>query len=221
MTKKKEDHKEPKAPKEPKAHKEVQAPKEAKAHAPVPKPAATTSPYAKKYREEIVPLLLKQLNCGNVMECPRLKKIVVNSCVKEATQDRKALEKASEEIMLITGQRPLITRAKKSIANFKLRQGLAIGCQVTLRGKRMYEFFNRLANVALPRVRDFKGVSAKGFDGRGNYTMGLTEQTLFPEIPVSKAEKPLGMNVTFVTTARKDDVGKVLLKAFGLPFKEN
>lgn len=195
--------------------------KEDKANAPVPKPAATVSPYAKKYREEIAPLLLKQLNCGNVMQCPRLKKIVVNSCIKEATQDRKALEKAAEEIMLITGQRPRITHAKKSIANFKLRQGQAIGCQVTLRGKRMYEFFNRLANIALPRVRDFKGVSPKGFDGRGNYTMGLTEQTLFPEIPVSKAERPLGMNVTFVTTARKDDAGKALLKAFGLPFKES
>lgn len=212
MTKKKEHHEE---------HEEPKAHKEPKAHAPHKAPAPVLSACAKKYREEVVPLLLKQFNYGNVMECPRLRKIVVNSCIKEATQDRKALDKAAQEIMMITGQRPLITCAKKSIANFKLRQGLPIGCQVTLRGKRMYEFLNRLTNIALPRVRDFKGVSPRGFDGRGNYTLGLTEQMIFPEIPAAKVEKTLGMNVTFVTGSSRDEEGKALLKAMGLPFRES
>lgn len=177
--------------------------------------------YGKKYKEECIPVLMKQFNYKNVMQCPRLEKIVVNTCLKEATQDKKLLDKAADELAQITGQKPLITRAKKSISNFKLRQDQPIGCCMTLRRKKMYEFLNRLLNIALPRVRDFKGVSNRAFDGRGNYTLGLTEQIIFPEIQYDKVERPMGMNITFVTTAKTNEEGKALLKALGMPFKES
>ncbi len=178
------------------------------------------SPYQKKYKDEVVPALIQQFQYKNGMQCPRLAKIVVNTCLKEATSDRKILEKVQVEMGQITGQKPLLTQAKKSIANFKLREGQPIGCAVTLRKQRMYEFLNRLVNVVLPRVRDFRGVSPKGFDGRGNYTLGMTEQTIFSEIHLDKVEKVFGMNITFVTTAKTNDEGKALLKAMGMPFRE-
>lgn len=163
--------------------------------------------------------MIQRFQYKNKMECPQLQKIVVNTSLKEATQDRKVLEKVAAELAQITGQKPLLTRARKSIANFKLRAGQAIGCCTTLRGARMYEFLNRLVNVVLPRVRDFKGVSPKGFDGRGNYTLGLTEQTIFPEITLDKVERVFGMNITFVTTAGTNDEGKALLQSMGMPFR--
>lgn len=173
----------------------------------------------KKYNEECVPHLMKQFGYKNRMEAPKLSKIVINLSIKEALQDVKILENAANEIAAISGQKPALKKAKKSIANFKLRKGQAIGAMVTLRKKSMYEFLNRLVNVALPRVRDFKGVSAKSFDGRGNYTLGLTEQIIFPEINFDKVSKVTGMNVTFVTTARKDEEGRALLGLMGMPFK--
>lgn len=179
------------------------------------------SPYQKRYREEAAPALVKAFGYKNVMQCPRLHKIVINTSLKEAVSDKKILNKAAEELSLIAGQKAKITCAKKSIANFKLREGQPIGCAITLRGKRMYEFLNRLVNIVLPRVRDFKGVSNKGFDGRGNYTLGLTEQTIFPEIPYDKVEKIFGMNITFVTSSRNDEEGRALLKEMGMPFREN
>lgn len=181
---------------------------------------AELSPYTKKYRDDCVPALMKAFSYKNVMECPRLLKIVVNTSMKEATQDPKILDKAAAELGQITGQKPLLTLAKKSISNFKLREGQPIGCCMTLRRTRMYEFFNRLVNVALPRVRDFKGVSNKAFDGRGNYTLGLQEQIIFPEIHFDIVERPMGMNITFVTTAKTNSEGKALLKEMGMPFKE-
>lgn len=156
----------------------------------------------------------------NVMEAARLEKIVVNTSLKEAVQDRKVLEKVAQELSQITGQRPLLTRARKSISNFKLRAGQPIGCCVTLRRKRMQAFLSRLVNIVLPRVRDFRGVSPRGFDGHGNYTLGLTEQTIFPEIPYDKVERVFGMNITFVTTAENDEEGKALLVQLGVPFRE-
>ena len=153
------------------------------------------------------------------MQVPKLTKIVVNTCMADALLDVKVLENAAREIETITGQHPCITKAKKSIANFKLRQGQSIGARVTLRGRNMYEFLSRLVNVALPRVRDFKGVPAKSFDGRGNYTMGITEQAIFPEINVDKVSRTTGMNITFVTTAKTNDEGRVLLKLLGMPFR--
>ena len=153
------------------------------------------------------------------MQVPKLEKIVINTCLKEALQDIKILETAAEELANIAGQRPLLTKAKKSIANFKLRAGQPIGACLTLRGVRMYEFMNRLVNVALPRVRDFKGMSPKSFDGRGNYTLGLTEQIIFPEINFDKVQKINGMNITFVTTAKTDDEGRSLLQMLGMPFR--
>lgn len=178
------------------------------------------SPLEKKYKEEVAPLLIKQFHYKNNMQCPRLTRIVVNTSLKEALQDPKILDKALLELAQITGQRPFLTLAKKSISNFKLRAGQPIGCAVTLRKRYMYEFFNRLVNIVLPRVRDFKGVSPKGFDGRGNYTLGLTEQTIFPEIHHDKVDKIFGMNVTFVTTAGTNEEGKTLLKTMGMPFRE-
>ena len=173
------------------------------------------------YKKKCIPVVMKELGIKNPMRAPHLTKVVVSSSLKEAVQDVKVLDRAVEEIGLITGQRPAITRAKKSIANFKLRQGVPIGCRVTLRGKRMYEFLNRLINVALPRTRDFRGVSPKGFDGRGNYTLGIVEQIVFAEIEYDKIDKTRGMNVTIVTTARTDHEGRTLLKALGMPFREN
>jgi large subunit ribosomal protein L5 len=172
-----------------------------------------------KYKKEAVPALMKEYGIENVMAVPRLEKVVVNMGVGEATQNSKVLDPAVAELAQITGQKPVITKAKKSIAAFKVREGQPIGVMVTLRGGRMYEFLDRLMNVALPRVRDFKGVSTKSFDGRGNYTLGLHDQLIFPEIDYSKIEKMKGMNVTVVTTAKSDDQARSLLKFLGMPFR--
>ncbi|MDO8526205.1 MAG: 50S ribosomal protein L5 [Deltaproteobacteria bacterium] len=180
----------------------------------------TPSAYEKKYLEECIPALMEQFGYKNAMQVPKIEKIVINTSMKEATQDPKILDKAAAELAAIAGQKPVITQAKKSISNFKLRQGQPIGCCLTLRRKRMYEFLNRLVNVALPRVRDFKGVPNRSFDGRGNYTLGLTEQIIFPEIQYDKIERPMGMNITFVTTAKTNEEGRALLKAMGMPFRE-
>jgi large subunit ribosomal protein L5 len=171
-----------------------------------------------RYRKEIVAQLKKDLNLSSVSEVPRLEKIVVNMGLGEAIKNNKILDAAVEELGLITGQKAVITKSKKSIANFKLRENMPIGAMVTLRRNRMWEFLDRLVAVALPRVRDFKGVSAKAFDGRGNYTLGLKEQIIFPEIDYDKVDKARGMNICFVTTARNDEHGKALLEALGVPF---
>ena len=170
------------------------------------------------YKTEAIPALTKQFGYKNVMAVPKLVKINVNMGLGEAIANAKILDVAAEELSLITGQHPVVTKAKKSIAAFKLRQGMPIGVTVTLRGDRMYEFFDRLVNVALPRVRDFRGVSPKSFDGRGNYTMGLRDQLIFPEIDYGKADKARGMNITIVTTARSDDQAYELLRVMGMPF---
>lgn len=173
----------------------------------------------RRYNDECVPALMQQFGYKNRMQVPRLRKIVINTSMKEALQDAKILTTAQEELAAIAGQRPVLKRAKKSIANFKLRKGQAIGAMVTLRKKMMYEFMNRLVNVALPRVRDFKGVSPKSFDGMGNYTLGLTEQIIFPEINFDKVTKVNGMNITFVTSAMSDEEGRALLGLMGMPFR--
>jgi large subunit ribosomal protein L5 len=172
-----------------------------------------------KFEKEVAPALLKELELKNPMAVPRLHKIVVNMGVGEATQNAKVLDPAVNELGQITGQKPVVTRAKKSIAAFKVRQGQSIGAMVTLRGDRMYEFFDRLVNIVLPRVRDFKGVSSKSFDGRGNYTIGLHDQLIFPEISYEKVDKLKGMNVTIVTTAANDNQARSLLKHMGMPFR--
>lgn len=172
-----------------------------------------------QYRNEIVPALVKQFGYPNVMAVPRVTKAVVNMGLGEAIQNGKLLDTAVDELGRITGQRPVITRARKSIANFKLREGMAIGAAVTLRGDRMFEFLDRLMSVALPRVRDFRGVPTRSFDGRGNYTMGLRDQLIFPEIDYAKVDKIKGMNVTIVTTARTDDEARELLRLLGMPFR--
>jgi len=177
------------------------------------------SPFEVNYIQNCVPALIEKFGYKNRMQVPKLEKIVINTCMKEALQDIKILETAAEELATITGQRPVLTRSKKSIANFKLRAGVPIGARLTLRGKMMYEFMSRLVNIALPRVRDFKGVSNKSFDGRGNYTLGLTEQIIFAEINFDKVTKVNGMNITFVTTARNDEEGKALLQLMGMPFR--
>jgi large subunit ribosomal protein L5 len=171
------------------------------------------------YYKQIVPRLMKERNYSSMMAVPRLTKVVVNMGVGEATQNIKLLDAAMEELGKITGQRPAMRRARKSVAAFKLRQGMPIAATVTLRGDRMYEFCDRLFNVALPRVRDFRGVASSAFDGRGNYTLGLKDQILFPEIDYSRVEKLRGMNVTFVTTARTDEESKLLLQSLGMPFR--
>ena len=173
-----------------------------------------------RYRSEIVPKLQGDFGIKNVNQVPKLSKIVVNIGLGEATQNPKLLERATEELALITGQKAVIRRARKSVANFKLRQGQPIGCMVTLRGDRMWDFFDRLVNVSLPRVRDFKGVSQKAFDGRGNYTLGLREQIIFPEVDYDKVEQITGMNVTVCTTAKTDAEGKALLQHLGMPFRQ-
>ncbi|KAB2841436.1 50S ribosomal protein L5 [bacterium] len=178
-----------------------------------------TLKYEEKYKKEIVPALMKEFNYQNVMQVPRLEKIVVNMSLAEALQNSKVLDVAAEEIKSITGQKPVITKAKKSIASFKLREGQKLGVMVTLRKDRMYEFLNRLCNIALPRVRDFKGISGRAFDGRGNYTLGITEQIIFPEINYDRIDKIRGMNITIVTTAVNDEEGKALLKHLGMPFR--
>jgi large subunit ribosomal protein L5 len=171
-----------------------------------------------KYDEQVVPAMKSEFSYKNSMQVPKLEKITINVGVGEATQNVKALESTVAEITAITGQKPVITRAKKAIANFKLREGVPIGCMVTLRRNRMYEFLDRLIHVALPRVRDFKGVSDRSFDGRGNYSLGLREQIIFPEINADKVEKTRGMTVTITTTAKTDPEGRALLKLLGMPF---
>jgi large subunit ribosomal protein L5 len=173
-----------------------------------------------RFRKEGVPALMKDLSLKNPMEVPRLEKIVVNMGLGEALANNKILESAVDQLAAITGQKPVVTRARKSIANFKLRQGQAIGCAVTLRGDRMYEFLDRLITVALPRVRDFKGVSPKAFDGQGNYTLGVREQIIFPEINYDQIEKVKGLNISFVTTAQNDEQGLALMRHFGMPFRQ-
>ena len=173
-----------------------------------------------RYTKEIVPYLMKQFSYKSVMEVPRLEKIVINSGVGEATQDQKLLDTTMKELEVITGQKPVARGAKRSVSNFKLREGMKIGAKVTLRRSRMYEFLDRLITVALPRVRDFRGVSDKSFDGRGNYTLGIKEQIIFPEINVDKVSRVNGMDVTFVTTANTDNEAYELLNAFGFPFRK-
>ena len=173
-----------------------------------------------QYRETVLPQLQKEFDYGNIMEVPKLEKIVVNTCLKEAITNMKILDSAAEEIGLITGQKPIITRARNSIANFKLREGMPLGAKVTLRSSMMWEFLDRLISVATPRIRDFRGLNPNGFDGRGNYSMGLTEQIVFPEIEYDKVQRITGMNITFVTTAKTDEEGHALLKALGMPFAD-
>ncbi len=187
------------------------------------RPRANTKEGARlriRFDKEIAPALQKELELTNPMAVPRLHKVVINMGVGEATQNAKVLDPAVNELGQITGQKPVVTKAKKSIAAFKVREGMPIGAMVTLRGDRMYEFVDRLINVALPRVRDFRGVSTKSFDGRGNYTLGLRDQLIFPEIDYAKVEKLKGMNVTIVTTARDDNQARALLKAMGMPFRQ-
>lgn len=175
---------------------------------------------ATTYKSEVVPALMKQFGYTSVMAVPRVEKIVINMGVGDAIQDAKVLDAAVDELATIAGQRPSVRRAKKSISNFKLREGVAIGCAVTLRGSRMYEFLDRLTNLALPRVRDFRGVSPKAFDGRGNYTLGLRDQLIFPEVNYAKVQKTKGMNVCIVTSARTDEEARALLTALGMPFRK-
>jgi large subunit ribosomal protein L5 len=172
-----------------------------------------------RFRDELVPALQRELGFENAMRVPRLEKIVVNTGVGEASRDAKLLDSAVEDLRTITGQRPVITRAKKSIASFKLRAGMSIGAKVTLRGDRMWEFLDRLLSVALPRIRDFRGLDPEAFDGRGNYTVGITEQLIFPEIDYDKVDAVRGMDITVVTTARTDEEGRALLRALGFPFR--
>ena len=170
------------------------------------------------YSDEIVDAMIKKFGYKNIMEVPKLDKIVVNMGVGEAKENAKLLESAAKDLEIITGQKPVLTKAKKSVANFKIREGLAIGCKVTLRGERMYEFMDRLVNLALPRVRDFRGVNPNAFDGRGNYALGIKEQLIFPEIEYDKVDKVRGMDVIVVTTAKTDEEARELLRLFNMPF---
>ena len=178
------------------------------------------SRYHKFYNEVVVPKLMKELEIKNIMECPKLEKIIVNMGVGEATQNSKLIDAVMADLTLITGQKPLLRKAKKSEAGFKLREGMPIGAKVTLRKERMYDFLDRLVNVVLPRVRDFEEVPSNSFDGRGNYSVGLRDQLVFPEIDFDKVEKLLGMSITMVSSAKTDEEGRALLKAFGMPFKK-
>lgn len=173
-----------------------------------------------KYEKEVVPALMEKFGYKNIMEVPKLEKIVINMGVGEAKENPKSLESAVSDLSIITGQKPILTRAKKSIANFKLRENMAIGCKVTLRKIKMYEFADRLMNVALPRVRDFRGISDKSFDGRGNYSLGIKEQLIFPEIEYDKIDKLRGMDIVFVTTAKTDEEARELLRFLGMPFAQ-
>ena len=173
-----------------------------------------------KYKNEIAGAIAKEFDIKNPMAIPRIEKVVINMGLGEASANAKILDTATEELRAITGQKPVITKAKKSIAAFKLRQGMNIGTMVTLRGDRMYEFLDRLISVALPRVRDFRGISGKAFDGRGNYTLGIREQLIFPEIDFNKVDKTRGMNISIVTTAKTDEQARALLKALGMPFRQ-
>ena len=177
-----------------------------------------TSRLNDKYRKDVVPVLKKEFGIDNPMAVPKIEKVVLNMGVGEAIQNVKIVEAAAEELTKIAGQRAVITRARKSIATFKLREGMPIGCRVTLRGERMYEFLDRLLNIALPRVRDFRGVPTRAFDGRGNYTLGIKDHLVFPEIDPGKVDKSKGLNVTIVTTAGSDDRARVLLRELGMPF---
>jgi large subunit ribosomal protein L5 len=179
---------------------------------------AYTSRFKTKYQEEVVPALKEQFGYDNVMQVPRLVKISINKGLGEATQNKKLIDDAVEEIRTITGQQPVVARARKSVSNFKLREGMPIGVNVTLRGDRMYDFMDRLVTLALPRVRDFRGIPDKSFDGRGNYTLGIKEQIIFPEIDVDKTDRISGMDVTFVTTAETDEEALALLRLMGMPF---
>lgn len=172
-----------------------------------------------KYRSDIVPDLIKTFEYSNIMQVPRVEKIVVNMGIGEGSQNASLLDSAASELTAITGQKAVITRAKKSISNFKIREGMPVGCRVTLRGQRMYEFLDRLINLAIPRIRDFRGVPNRSFDGRGNYTLGLMEQTIFPEIDYDRVDQFRGMDVTIVTTAKTDEESAELLKQFGMPFR--
>jgi large subunit ribosomal protein L5 len=233
MAKEPQEPKEPKNPKEPKepkaAKKEGGKPgKQAKAEAPkeeAPKAAKASSKRSdarlrRHYKERVVPALVKEFGYKNVMAVPKIDKVSVNIGLGEATQNAKLMDGAVNELGQIAGQKPVITKAKKSIAAFKLREGMSIGTMVTLRGDRMYEFLDRLMNVALPRVRDFRGVSSKSFDGRGNYTLGIKDQLIFPEIDYNKVEKVKGMNISITTTARTDAEGLALLRHLGMPFRQ-
>jgi large subunit ribosomal protein L5 len=171
------------------------------------------------YQEEVIPKLTETFGYKNAMQVPKLKKIVLNMGLGEAIQNIKLLDSAVEELKVISGQKPVITRAKRSIAAFKLREGMPIGCMVTVRREKMYDFFSKLVNIALPRVRDFRGISGKAFDGRGNYSLGIKEQLIFPEIDYDKIDKIKGLNITIVTSAETDEEGKVLLKLMGMPFR--
>mgnify|MGYP003325171972 CR=1 FL=1 len=183
--------------------------------------ATSTAPRLKaRYRAEIIPEMKSAFKYGNIMQVPGLTKIVVNMGVGDAAKDSKLIEGAIRDLTAITGQKPQVTRARKSIAQFKLREGMPIGAHVTLRGDRMWEFLDRLLSVSLPRIRDFRGLSAKQFDGKGNYTFGLTEQIVFPEIDLEKIDRPRGMDITVVTTATNDEEGRALLRLLGFPFKE-
>lgn len=216
MSKKEEGKKKGKAPKQaPEAAPQEGAPKKKG-----PRGPSEPSRLRVRYSKEIIPALMKHFNYTNVMAVPKLEKIVINMGLGEAIANAKILDVAIDELGRISGQRAVITKAKKSIANFKLRQHMPIGAAVTLRGERMFEFLDRLTSVVLPRVRDFRGVSTKSFDGRGNYTLGLRDQLIFPEIPYEKVDKIRGMNVTIVTTARTDDEARELLKQFGMPFRQ-
>lgn len=196
------------------------AAEEPKAGPEAPRHSAKERPRLRvRFEKEVAATLAKELDLKNPMAVPRLNKIVVNMGVGEATQNAKVIDPAANELGQITGQKPVVTRAKKSIAAFKVREGMPIGAMVTLRGDRMYEFFDRLVSIVLPRVRDFRGVSTKSFDGRGNYTLGLHDQLIFPEIDYAKVDKLKGMNVTIVTTARSDDQARSLLKHLGMPFR--
>ena len=173
-----------------------------------------------RYQKEVAPAIAKEFGITNPMAIPRVQKVVLNMGMGEAIANAKILDTAADELRAITGQKPVITKAKKSIASFKLRQGMPIGVMVTLRGDRMYEFLDRLVSIALPRVRDFRGVSPKAFDGRGNYTIGVREQLIFPEIDFNKVDKLRGMNITIITTARNDEQARALLKGLGMPFRQ-
>ena len=231
MAKEPKEPKEAQQPKEPKAAKKEgggKPAKQAKAEAPkeeAPKAAKSSSKRSdarlrRHYKERVVPALVKEFGYKNVMAVPKIDKVSVNIGLGEATQNAKLMDGAVTELGQIAGQKPVITKAKKSIAAFKLREGMSIGTMVTLRGDRMYEFLDRLMNVALPRVRDFRGVSSKSFDGRGNYTLGIKDQLIFPEIDYNKVEKVKGMNISITTTARTDAEGLALLKHMGMPFRQ-
>lgn len=173
-----------------------------------------------KFEKDVIPKMMQEFGYRNKMQVPRLHKIVVNMGLGEALQNPKIIDSSAKEMAAITGQRPIVTRSRKSIANFKLREGLPIGCMVTLRKERMYEFLDRLINVAIPRVRDFRGISKRSFDGKGNFTMGVREQIIFPEIDYDKIEKIKGLNVSIITTAKTDEEGRALLKHLGMPFRQ-